>query len=181
MYKMKKDLNKTKKSFATLQTQFEELEEEDDASKITGSRDESGSSFLQVSEQCFTKGVGSELQKQLALHNKSDSYDKLQLRNLMLLDNQSTMDLICNKKFTSNIKKSREKLRLQSNVGTLVVNQRSKMPGYKINMWFSNKAITNIVSLKNVVKQYRVTYESDDKQFVVHRQYLGLPNMVFLY
>ena len=63
MYKMKKDLNKTKKSFATLQTQFKELEEEDDASKITGSRDESGSLFLQVSEQCFTHGVGSELHK----------------------------------------------------------------------------------------------------------------------
>ena len=89
------------------------------------------------------------------------------------------MDLICNKKFTSNNKKSREKLRVQINGGTLLVNQQSDMPGYNINIWFRNKAITNIVSLKNVIKQYRVTYDSDDKQFVVNGQDLGLPNIVF--
>ena len=179
MDKMKKDLKKTKKSFATLQTQFEKLEEDDDASDITGSGDESGSSFLQVSKQCFAQGVVSELQKQLALHNKSDSDEKLQLRNLILLDNQSTMDLICNKKFTSNIKKFREKLRVHINSGTLVVNQQSEMPRYKINIWFSKKAITNIVLLKNVIKQYRVTYDSNDEQFIVYRQDSGLPKMMF--
>ena len=73
----------------------------------------------------------------------------------MLLDNQSTIYLICNKKFTSKIKKSREKLRLQSNGGKLVVNQQSDMPGYKIKTWFGNKAITNIVWLKIIIKQYR--------------------------
>ena len=65
-----------------------------------------------MSEQCSTQAVGSELQKQLALQNKSESDDKLQLRNVMLLYNQSTMDLICNKKFTSKINKSIEKLRV---------------------------------------------------------------------
>ena len=75
---MKKDLKKTKKSFATLQTQFEELEDDDNASYIIGSGDESRSLFLQVRGQCFTQGVGSELQKQLTLRNKSDSDKKLQ-------------------------------------------------------------------------------------------------------
>ena len=155
------------------------MEEEDDASKITGSRDEYGSLFRQVIKQCFAQGVGSELQKQLALHNKSDSDEKIQLRNVMLLDNQSTMYLICNNKFTSKIKNSIEKLRVQSNGGTLVVNQLSEMLGYKIKTWFSNKSITNIVSLENVIKKYIVTYDSNDNQLVVHRQYLGLTNMVF--
>ena len=59
MDKMKKDLKKTKKSFANLQTQFKELDDDDNASNITGSGDESGSSFLQVSKQCVTQGVGS--------------------------------------------------------------------------------------------------------------------------
>ena len=81
-----------------------------------------------MSEECFTQGVGSELQKHIALHNKSDSNDKLNLRNLMILDNQSTMDLICNKQFTSKINKYREKLRVQSNGGTLVVNHLSETP-----------------------------------------------------
>ena len=116
MEKMKKNTMKTKKWFATLQTQFEKLEG-DASSDITGSGDESRSSFLQVSEQCFAQAVGSELQKQLSLHNKSNSDNKLQLRNVMLLEKHSTMDLICNNKFTSKIKKSREKLRVQSNGG----------------------------------------------------------------
>ena len=115
MEKMKKNLKKTNKSFAILQTQINKLEEDNNASDITGSGDKSGRSFLQVSEQYFAQCVGSELQKHLALHNKSDSDDKLQLRNVMLLDNQSTMDLICNKKFTIKINKSRGKFRVQSN------------------------------------------------------------------
>ena len=123
--------------------------------------------------------MGSELQKHIALQKKSDSDDKLHLRNVMILDNQSTMDLICNKQFTSKINKYREKLRVQSNGGTLVVNQLSDMPGYKIKTWFRNKDITNIVSLKNIIKQYRVTYDSNEKQFVEHRQDSGLPKMVF--
>ena len=78
MDKMKKDLKKTKNPFANLQTQFEELEDDDNASYIIGSGDESRSLFLQVRGQCFTQGVGSELQKQLTLRNKSDSDKKLQ-------------------------------------------------------------------------------------------------------
>ena len=70
-------------------------------------------------------------------------------------------------------------VRVQSNGGTLLVNLRSEMPGYKIKTWFGNKAITKIVSLNNVIKQYRGTYDSGNKQFVVHRQDSGLPNMVF--
>ena len=35
------------------------------------------------------------------------------------------------------------------------------------------------MSLKNVIKQYRVTYDSNDEQFIVHRQDSGLPKMVF--
>ena len=90
------------------------------------------------------------------------------------------MYLICNNKFTSKINNSREKLRVQSNSGALVVNQRSEMPVHKIKTWFINKAITNIVSLKNVIKQYRVTYDSNNKKFVVYIQDPGLPNTVFL-
>ena len=41
------------------------------------------------------------------------------------------------------------------------------------------KAITNIIALKNIIKQYRVTYDSHDKMFVVHRESTGKPNMEF--
>ena len=47
-------------------------------------------------------------------------------------------------------------------------------------VWFSTKAITNILSLKEVIKTYRITYDSYDKAFIIHRQEQGpLPNMIF--
>jgi hypothetical protein len=51
--------------------------------------------------------------------------------------------------------------------------------GYHKKVWYSKKAITNIVALSSVIKQYRVTYDSDDLKFVVHRESAGKPNMEF--
>jgi hypothetical protein len=36
-------------------------------------------------------------------------------------------------------------------------------------VWFSKKAITNILSLKDVIEHYRVTYDSYDGAFIVWR------------
>jgi hypothetical protein len=44
-------------------------------------------------------------------------------------------------------------------------------------VWYDKQAISN--SLSNVTKQYRVTYESDDKMFVVHKESDGKPNVSF--
>jgi hypothetical protein len=46
-------------------------------------------------------------------------------------------------------------------------------------MWYNKKAITNILSLSNVIKQYRVTYDSNDHMFMVHRNSEGKPDMEF--
>ena len=59
--------------------------------------------------------------KQIILHNQSKLADKLDLKNVILLDNQSTLDLICNKKLTSKINNSYKKISVQGNVGTLTI------------------------------------------------------------
>jgi hypothetical protein len=46
-------------------------------------------------------------------------------------------------------------------------------------IWFSKKAIANILSLKDAIALYQVTYDSDDKQFIVHQSEHGKPNMLF--
>jgi ribosomal protein S4E len=51
------------------------------------------------------------------------------------------------------------------------------MPGYNKDVWFSTRAITNIITLSNFIQQYRVTYDSNDKMFVVHRESQDKPNM----
>jgi hypothetical protein len=71
-------------------------------------------------------------------------------------------------------------MRLKSNGGSMEVNRKAKMPGYKKAVWlFSNSAITNIVALSNLIQQYRVTYDSREFKFVVHRESENKPNMEF--
>ena len=59
---------------------------------------------------------------------------------------------------------------MTSNGGALRV---SKLPGYKFREWFSKMAITNIICLENLIKIYRVTYDSEvDTTFVVHSRFV---------
>jgi hypothetical protein len=53
------------------------------------------------------------------------------------------------------------------------------MKGYSKTVWFSTRAITNIIALRNLIDQYQVTYGSDDLMFVVHRESDSKPNMEF--
>jgi hypothetical protein len=102
---------------------------------------------------------------------------KIDLQEIILLDSQSTMNIFCNAALVSKTCKSTTSMRLKSNGGTMVVTQKSTMPGYNKDFWFSTRAITNITALSNLIQQYCVTYDSDDKMFVVHRESQDKPNM----
>ncbi len=99
---------------------------------------------------------------------------------MLLLDNQSTFDLCCNKKFASKIIKAENALQMTSNGGGLNITEKCKIPGYKYLVWYNKKAIMNIICLKNLIKCYRVTYDSKvDTTFVVHCSAFGLPDLLF--
>ena len=89
------------------------------------------------------------------------------------------MDLFCNQALVTETYKSSSIMRLKSNGGTMVVAHKAKMAGYHKNIWFSKRAITNIIALRNVIQQYRVTYDSEDKMFMVQQEAEGKPNMEF--
>jgi hypothetical protein len=59
------------------------------------------------------------------------------------------------------------------------VNHKAKMKGYNNHVWFSEYAITNIIALKSLIKQYQVTYDSNNHMFIVHREQQNKPNMEF--
>jgi hypothetical protein len=62
----------------------------------------------------------------------------------------------------------------------LKIKKPGKFPGYKFWVWFSKKAVTNIICLKNLIKIYRVAYDSKAETFfVVHYQQFGLPDLFF--
>ncbi len=116
----------------------------------------------------------------IVLALKSRKFTDLDLRNVLLLDNQSTFDLRCNKKFISKIWKAISALMMRSNGGGLRITKNCKIPGYKYLVWYSKKAITNIICLKNLIKCYRVTYDSKlDTTFIVHCSAFGLPDLLF--
>ena len=85
------------------------------------------------------------------------------------MDSQSTMDLFCNPELVADTFKSIRSVRLKRNGGTMVVNHKSKMVGYHKKIWFSKREITDIIALSNIIQKYRVTYDSEDKMFIVHR------------
>ena len=93
-----------------------------------------------------------ERNPKIVLALKSRKHDDLDLRNVLLLDNQSTFDLCCNNKFTSQIMKATNALTMTSNGGGLRITEKCKSPGYKYLVWYSKKAITNIICLKNLIK-----------------------------
>ena len=53
-------------------------------------------------------------------------------------------------------------MKVQGNGGTLAVTHKAIVPGYKQDVLLIKYAITNMIYLKNLIKQYRVTYDSID-------------------
>ena len=76
--------------------------------------------------------------------------------------------------------KAENALQMTSNGGCLKITKKCTISGYKYMVWYSKKAITNIICLKNLLKYYRVTYDSKvDTSFVVHSGAYGLPDLLF--
>ena len=187
--KLQKDMKKTKKSFTTLQTQIEELENDSD---LTDSDEEESSHFQFDSNSAWIERVhentGVQSTQQVFYNNKSTkkrkdtrkSTTRLNLRDVILLDNESTMDLFCNKDLVTEIAKTTGKMTVEGNGGKMQVRHKATVPGYARRVWFDKKAITNIISLSNLRAQYRITYDSDaSSSFTVHREAVNLPNMEF--
>ena len=71
----------------------------------------------------------------------------------ILLDSRLTVDVICNSKMLSNIKKAKRFLVLYCNVGTMSVNNKGDLKGYGT-VWYHPTEISNILSPNNVQKMY---------------------------
>ena len=85
----------------------------------------------------------------------------------ILLDSQSTVDIFCNPSLVVNLRRVRDRMKIQCNAGTRVTNLVGDLPGYGP-VWFDSRAIANVLSLKLVKDRYHVKYNSNGKEgFVV--------------
>ncbi len=67
-----------------------------------------------------------------------------------------------------------------SNGGGLRITKECMVLGYESWVWFTKRAMTNIICLKNIIRLYRVTYNSERRTaFIVYQEEFGLPNMFF--
>jgi hypothetical protein len=174
--KLKKDLKSIKEAFTTVNTQLAQLKEayydisESEGEEALHFKVDQALQFVQLDKK-FEPRIDK-------LFKQAGSLIKLDLKEVILIDSQSTMDLFCNTALVSKISKSRSSMRLKSNGGTMVVTRKAMMEGYNKTVWFSTRSI-NIIALRNLIDQYRVTYDSDDLMFVVHRESESKPNMEF--
>ena len=99
------------------------------------------------------------------------------LRNLILLDNQSTVDLFCNRQLVSHVWDAKDSMTVHGNGGSLTTTTKAYVRNYG-EVWFHKDAITNILALINVRDKFRVTYDSEGPGvFIVHKP-TG-PNLLF--
>ena len=91
------------------------------------------------------------------------------------------MNLFYNPDLVEDINKVKRNLRIQSNGGEMSVNQKAKIPGYNMRVWFNRRDITNIIALKKLTKHRIFTYDSNDQMFIVHREEKDLPSMEFIF
>jgi hypothetical protein len=94
-------------------------------------------------------------------------YQKSDMRNVVLLDNQSTVSLFCNRKFVENVWRVEEPLELVTNGGHLYTNLKAKVPGYG-EVWFHPKSITNIFGFAEMEDKHPITHDTNcEKTFNV--------------
>jgi hypothetical protein len=93
--KLKKDCKSMKKNFTTVNTQLEKLKEAD--SDLSGSEDDDDQLHFQMDAALQLAQLDKEFEPTIAnLFKQAGSSVKTDLREVILLDSQSTMELFCN-------------------------------------------------------------------------------------
>jgi hypothetical protein len=106
--------------------------------------------------------------------------NKVDLRKVIFLDNQSTVNLFCNLSLVTDVKAIEGKpMQLLSNAGSMTVKKMATIPNFQDRVWYSSQAVTNILYLVIIKQQYRVTYDSWEDSFVVYCQDHGLDDIIF--
>ena len=78
------------------------------------------------------------------------------------------MSLFSNPELVQDITESKNTLDMATNAGRKLINRQADIPEFG-KVWFDEQAITNVFSLADITKRYKVTYDSSkDDAFIVH-------------
>lgn len=89
---------------------------------------------------------------------------------MILLDNQSTVNIFYNQKLLRDVREMNRYMRLRCNAGWMVTNMIGCFPGYPGEVWYNPNGITNIPSMGGAEKHFRIRYDSGAEQaFLVEK------------
>jgi hypothetical protein len=91
-------------------------------------------------------------------------------KSWVLLDNQSTVNIFCNKALLRDIKVTSRCMRVCCNAGWTITNQIGRLPGYPGKAWYNPDGVANILSLVDAEHYFQVWYNShQEKVFIVEK------------
>lgn len=89
------------------------------------------------------------------------------MRDIILLDSDSSDTVFCNEKYVTNIHESGETLDLETNGGGLRSTKKCDVPYGIGRHWFNKNSITNIIGLSDMCDVCRVTLDSDKERAMI--------------
>ena len=87
------------------------------------------------------------------------------MKNLVLLDSNSTNTIFCNEQYVTNIRQAEKPLKIHTNGGSMMVTQKYKILHLGTH-WFNRNTFTNMADIS---KMFRVTMDTKkEKILIVH-------------
>ena len=115
-----------------------------------------------------TAGPGTETSDPVMMASYDDSTKKVLPAGTIGMDSLSTVDLFCDDRMLTNIRKVQPAMNIRCNAGFKTVDHMGHLAGYG-DVWYDPKAVANILSLGRVTKRFKVTFSSEDTEgFVLH-------------